>query len=129
VWNELWLLAAWLTITPPSDLVTDSTSVIMLEFSRNVSVEGILDPENYQVVDEQGKHSTIYIVDIVFELDGITVQDTTLVALVTEKIKYRTLYTVTTNLFQDRNTSSFWFNGFVPLIIDSPTVYFRQESK
>ena len=124
LWNTLMLLGAWATPTPPQEYYqyTDTSTVVMIEFSQPMSMDGLLDADNYQVIDMNGNLVKIYKVGLIDELDGISITDTTLVALVTAKVKYKTSYTVYAwNVknnkgieIQDKNEGWFFFNGFTP---------------
>lgn len=116
------VLGAWATPTPPQELYTDSTSIVAIEFSQPMSMDGLLTASNYQVIDMNGNPVRIYKVGLIQELDGIPINDTTLVALITEKVKYKTSYTVFAfNVknskgieIQDHNEGWFFFNGYAP---------------
>lgn len=131
MWDSVILIAAWLTITPPQAMWTDSTSVMVVEFNENMSIEGLLDPENYVVKDDSGRQYTVYRVGIINELDSIIIPDTSLVGLVIERIPYRTEVTTTVYNVKDKagnyinpayNSDWFWWNGFAPLRVQTPQV-------
>jgi len=130
MWGTLILVGAWLTITPPQQYWTDTTSVIMVEFSENMSIEGLRTVSNYSIVDDENKTWKIYRIGIVSELDSIIIPDTSLVALITERLAYRKVYTITAvnvkdkagNVIEDNNWGVYFFNGYVPNRIGTPTV-------
>lgn len=134
MWPTLFLVGAWLTITPPPNLVTDSTSVIVAEFSREVSEQGgLLDVDNYFIQENEGTRIyEIHRIEIIDSLDGDSVTvGTTLIALITEKFEYNKIYKITVNNIVDktgqhidvnRNVCYYFYNAFVPHLIDSPIV-------
>jgi len=129
MWTTLFVVGAWLTITPPQQYFTDTTSVVLVEFSENMSMDGLLDIANYSIVDNDNRSWQIYRVGIVEELDSIIIPDTSLVALVTERLAYRKEYTTTVvnvkdkagNVIELENSGWYFFNGFTPSI-PVPTV-------
>ena len=62
----LFIIAGWLTITPLSDMEvtysdsvniwTDTTSVILLEFSEPMDTAGLTNKNNYKVYDSSNKY-------------------------------------------------------------------------
>lgn len=126
----LFVIGAWLTITPPQQYWTDTTSVILVEFSENMSMDGLLDVANYSIVDNDDKFWIIYRVGIVQELDGIIIPDTSLVALITERLAYRKEYTTTVvnvkdkagNIIENENKGWYFYNGYVPNRVGTPSV-------
>jgi hypothetical protein len=134
---ETFIIAAWLTITPLAQF-SDTTSVILVEFSETMSVEELLNPDNYKVgtIDSLATGQAdshffeIYKIGIVSELDSIIISDTSLVALVTERIPHKTTFFVRAKNLKDRagnfldstRTVFHFFNGFAPNKFTTPTV-------
>lgn len=136
MWEVLFMVGAWLTITPPPQYFTDTTNVVLIEFSENMSIEGLLDVNNYSIVDENNKSWIIYRVGIVSELDGIIISDTSLVALVSERLAYRGEYTITAvnvkdkagNVIEGNNSAWYFYNGFVPNRFETTPVNIGKEN-
>jgi len=129
MWATTFLVAFWLTITPPYNLITPTTDVFILEFSRTMSTVGIFVTGNYTITDMNGNNIPIQDIEIVNELDGISTPGTTLVALIVPKIQYKTSYTVTVRNLRDinnnlidpaRSTAWHYNNGFAPNLEQSP---------
>jgi len=132
VWGTLFVIAGWLTITPMSqmdityqdsiDVWTDTTSVILVEFSEPMSKEGLTNRYNYRVYDSTATSIRIYRVGIVTQLEDIELHDTTMVALITKRINVKKAYSVQVFNVKDRagntigedNEGWFYFNGYVP---------------
>lgn len=132
MWGTLFVIAGWLTITPMSqmdityqdsvDIWTDTTSVILVEFSEPMSKQGLTDKNNYRVYDSTATSIRIYKVGIVTQLEDIVIHDTTLVALFTKRIDVKKAYSVQVSNVKDRagntigedNEAWFYFNGYVP---------------
>jgi hypothetical protein len=135
----LFIIGAWLTITPPEFAqYSDTTSVILIEFSKPMSIDSLLYEGNYMVLyadTTEHKIFRIYKVGIVTELDSIQIADTTLVCLITEKLPYRKSYYVGAknigdregNLINENKYVWFFFNGYVPNKYGSPVVNFRES--
>lgn len=123
------IIAAWLTITPLAQF-SDTTSVVLIEFSESMSSAGLLNPVNYKIVSVANKNFIIHKVGIVKELDSIIISDTSLVALVTERLPHKTEFIVCAKNLQDKagnfldstKTVWFFFNGFAPNKFNTPTV-------
>lgn len=121
-------IGAWLTISPLS-VQSDTTSVILLEFSETMSIEGLLNVSNYQITDSI-KNYRIFSIGIVKSIDGIQTKDTSLIALVSGRLPYRTEFWVIVtgvkdkagNLIGDKNKAWFYFDGFRPNRIPTPSV-------
>ena len=141
MWLELFVIGAWLTITPMSaisvqyepdsiHIFTDTTSVILVEFNENMSVEGLRDVNKYVLKDESNKIYNIYKIGIVNVLDSIVIRDTSVVVLITERLEYRKEYTVTVtgvkdkagNFIQNKNTGWFFYNGYAPNKFITPII-------
>jgi len=152
MWPTLFLIGAWLTITPVSDMQitysdtvdiwTDTTSVILLEFSEPMSMDGLLDVHNYKVYDSTNTLVKLYKVGRVISIDDsppstpiiVDSVGTTVVALITKRIKQSAPYCVQVfnvkdvagNLITDQNEGCFFFNGFVPHRIGTPNVQLQK---
>ncbi len=134
MWQYLFVIGAWLTITPPSELVTDSTNVFLVSFSREMDVTTILDINNYSIVDNDNKSYEIYSAYLLSTLDNqIVIPESSLVALVIEKLQYRKEYTTTVFGVRDKagtiidtvggnNIGWYFFNGYLPNIYEPPIV-------
>jgi hypothetical protein len=126
---ETFIIAAWLTITPLAQF-SDTTSVVLIEFSESMNIEELLNPVNYEIVSAANKNFIIHKVGIVKELDSIIISDTSLVALVTERLPNKTEFLVSArnikdkagNYFDSTKTVWFFFNGFAPNKFITPTV-------
>lgn len=139
---ELFVIGAWLIIIPvsamtlkfePADSIynwVDTASVVLVEFNENMSTEGLRDVNNYRMFDKDSNDVKIYNIGIVNMLDGYQIADTSLVALITEKLLNKNEYNVIVsnvkdksgNLIGDKNTGWFYFNGYVPNKIPAPIV-------
>lgn len=122
------VIAAWVTPTALPQF-SDTTSVVMLEYSESMSIDSLLYPGNYSIVDADSNHYQIYKVGIIHQLEDIIIPDTSLVAIVAERLPYRKEFTVRVNNVKDRagnligkNHAWFFFNGFAPNRIPTPGV-------
>lgn len=134
----LFVVAAWIT---PSAFpqYSDTTSVILLEYSEPMSMDSLLYAGNYMVLTvDDGKVWKIHKVGLVKEipdsLGNIIISDTTLVALVTERLPYRKHFEISAANVKDRagnlvdpdhKTVWFFFNGYNPNRIGTPMVEIR----
>ena len=126
---ETFIIAAWLTITPLAQF-SDTTSVVLIEFSESMSIEGLLNPVNYKIVSAANKNFIIHKIGIVSEIDSIIIPDTTLIALVTERLPHKTEFIVSAKNLKDQSgnfldstkTVWFYFNGFAPNKFTTPNV-------
>jgi hypothetical protein len=138
--TTLFLIGAWLTITPPADMLTDSTSVMLLEFNQSMSTAGLFDEENYSITDNLGNAIPIYQIQILDTLidgaGGISIPDTSLIALQIPKGVFKRSYTtVVSNLTDkdgtainaEKNTGWYYHSGFAPNLIDVPNLQIRKE--
>lgn len=87
-------IAAWFTITPPENLITDSTAVCLLEFQSSVSSSYLTDESNYSIIDDQGNELGIYSAELLDVIDNIPVIHTKLVALQTERQGEKKVYSI-----------------------------------
>lgn len=136
MWETLFLIGAWLTITPPTGFVTDSTSVMLLEFNESMSTTGLFDENNYSITDSKGNSIPIYQIGIVDTIDGMVIPDTSLIALLIPKATYKTAYTTVVNnlvdknnreLNTEKNTGWYYHSGFHSNLITVPPIYIRKE--
>ena len=139
MWGTLFLIAGWLTITPPTfSQYSDTTNVILLEFSEPMAIDSLLYTGNYMVLCNDTSDHKIYRihkVGIVRELDSIQIADTTLIALITDRVPYRKSFNVFAKNIKDRagnyidSTKSVWFfhNGFVPNKLQIPGINLRRK--
>jgi hypothetical protein len=126
---ETFIIAAWLTITPLAQF-SDTTSVVLVEFSESMSIEGLLNPVNYKIVSAANKNFIIHKIGIVSEIDSIIIPDTTLIALISERLPHKTEFIVSAKNLKDRSgnfldstkTVWFYFNGFAPNKFTTPNV-------
>lgn len=138
--TTLFLIGAWLTITPPADLLTDSTSVMLLEFNQSMSTTGLFDEENYNITDNLGNAIPIYQISIIDTIDGIIISDplpdSSLIALQIPKGVFKRTYTTVVNNLTDKtgreintnyNRGSYYHVGYLPNLIDMPTLHIRKE--
>ena len=96
-----------------------------------MSLEGLLNVENYQLKEEDNsKVYSIYRIGIVHEYNNLIVPDTSAVALITERLKYKVNYVVTVTDVKDKsgnwiagkNKVIFSFPGYAPDKIQTPNV-------
>jgi hypothetical protein len=129
MWFETFIIAALLTITSLAQF-SDSTSVVLIEFSESMSIDGLLNPVNYKIVSTANQNFTIHKIGIVSEIDSIIIPDTTLIALVTERLPHKTEFIVSAKNLQDKagnyldstKTVWFFFNGFAPNKFKTPNL-------
>ena len=136
------VIGAWLTISTVMPSVaqwSDTTSVILLEYSEPMSMDSLLHSGNYMILTvDDGKVWKIHKVGLVKELKDSTgnlvIADTTLVALVTERLPYRKHFEISAANVKDRagnlvdpnhKTVWFFFNGFAPNKFPKPMVEIR----
>lgn len=146
MWGTLFLIAGWLTITPLSamdveyrdsiDIWTDTTSVLLLEFSEPMDTAGLTNKNNYKVYDSTNTIVKIYRVGIVKSIDDapgsppIVVSEvgTEVVALQTKRFPSNGKYKIEVfnvkdlagNVIGADNHYTFYFNGFVPHRFTTP---------
>lgn len=127
---ETFIIAAWLTITPLAQF-SDTTSVVLIEFSESMSSEGLLNTSNYNIgIIDSSQFFLIHKIGIVSEIDSIIIPDTSLIALFTERLPHKTGFIVSAKNLKDRSgnfldstkTVWFYFNGFAPNKFTTPTV-------
>lgn len=87
-------IAAWFTITPPDHLITDSTSVCLLEFRSDANSSFLIDKNNYSITDDEGNAIQIYSAELLDVIDNIPVTHTKLVALKTERPGEKKVYNI-----------------------------------
>jgi hypothetical protein len=134
------VIGAWLTISTivpqPFAQWSDTTSVILLEYSEPMSMDSLLHTGNYMVLTvDDGKVWRIHKVALVKELKdsagNLVVADTSLIALVTEKLPYRKHFEIRAANVKDKagnlvdpehKTVWFFFNGFAPNKFETPVV-------
>lgn len=122
-----------LSIITTNAQYSDTTSVITVTFNESMSIEGLLNKNNYSVIDETGKSWKIHRVGIVREIDGQVIADTSMIAIVTERLAYNKQYRITANNVKDKagntianyNWALVYFQGFKPSI-KTPTVNIRK---
>ena len=99
-----------------------------------MSIDSLLYPDNYKIFSAANDKSwKIHKVGIVKELDSIIISDTSLVALVTERLPHKTEFIVSAKNLKDKagnfldstKTVWFFFNGFAPNKFITPTVRFK----
>lgn len=112
---------------------SDTTSIITMTFNESMSIEGLLDTNNYSVIDETGKSWKIHRIGIVREIDGQVISDTSIIAIITERLAYNKQYRITANNVKDKagntianyNWALIYFQGYKPSI-KTPTVNIRK---
>jgi len=83
MWDDTFITGVWVTSTPPENLVTDSTQVFVYEYSAVMNNTGLLNEENYSLLDSNNTTVPIYSLIKLDSLGGLTTtQGTTLVAAV-----------------------------------------------
>lgn len=137
MWETFFLIGAWLTITPPANMLTDSTSVMLLEFNGHIDATGLYDENNYSITDNLNNSVPIYQIELIDTLDGDVVLDTlSIVALIIPKAAFKRSYTtVVSNLIDindreintEKNTGWYYHSGFAPNLIDVPNLQIRRE--
>ncbi len=153
MFSTLFIIGAWLTITPVSDMQitysdtvniwTDTTSVILVEFSEPMSMDGLLDVHNYKVYDSTNSIVKLYKVGVVVSIDDsppsqpiiVDSVGTTVVALIVKRIQPHEQYAVQVfnvkdkagNVIGDKNEGWFYFNGFVPNKIGTPNIEMNKD--
>lgn len=110
-------IAAWFTITPPVDLISDTTAVCLLEFQQSVSDDFLLNEFNYSIRDESGNILVVYSAELLDEIDNIPVLHTKLVALVTAIPEQKKTYFIEASGYGIR---SFYNNGYAPNLEQQP---------
>lgn len=134
MWATTFLVGFWLTITPPTNLITPTTDVMLVEFSRVMNTQGLFVTSNYTITDEFNNVIPIQDIEVVNVLDGDQVLYTTVVALIVPKIQYRTRYSITVRnlraidnqpLLVSANTGTYWNNGYAPNLEQSPKLIIK----
>lgn len=152
MWGTLFIVGFWLTITPIQnigvsysdtiDVWTDTTSVVLLEFSEPMDTAGLTNIHNYKIYDSTNTIVKIYRVGIVETIDDappsppiiVDSVGTDVVLLQTKRFNHRAAYKVEVfnvkdiagNVIGDKNTATFYFNGFVPNRVGTPNVNFSK---
>lgn len=97
-WADTLIVAAWITITPFTEH-SDSTSVVLMEFSRPVGGIELFNTENYVIMlEDSSKLFEVYSIKVVEQLDcihgtePIILADTVLIAIITERLKPKNNY-------------------------------------
>jgi len=124
----IYLFGAWITITPPMHLITDSTQVLLAEFNTSVQTANLLDIANYELIDQNGNSVPFYSSEFLTILDGDSVLYTTLVAFEVKKLIYRNSYTFYARNLRKRVEGTLlpmqecfiWNNGFAPNLETKP---------
>lgn len=133
MWLETFLVGFWLTFTPPADLITDTTNVIIVEYSRSMGT-GILTSGNYDIRDRNNNQIPIYGISILEELDSIAISDSSVIALEVPKLVFKMEYTIEINDVYDkeetpidttRNTGWYYYSGFHPNLKSKPSLIIK----
>lgn len=86
MWNQTFIVGAWVTSTPPDSLSSDTTDVFMYEFSSVMKSDQLLNSNSYSIKDSNEAIIPIYEVAKLDSLDGLSATPgTTLIALVIPK--------------------------------------------
>lgn len=85
-----------------AQVFTDSTSVILLRFNEPMSMDGLLDKSNYSIADELNHIKKIYRIGLVTQADTMFFNDTSAVVLISERLDYKTVYTIKARNVKDR---------------------------
>jgi len=85
-----------------AQVFTDSTSVILLRFNEPMSMDGLLDKSNYSITDELNHIKKIYRIGLVTQADTMFFNDTSAVVLISERLDYKTVYTIKARNVKDR---------------------------
>lgn len=137
MYEFLFLIGAWITITPPANLQSDSTSVIICEFSRDDIGSDFLSPYKYEIKefpynhdwnpnDPIGKDIPILSVQRIYELDNILADfGTSLIAIVIPRPDYRTNYLIKINNDWPVNFDWHYYSGFYPNLESSPDLFIK----
>jgi hypothetical protein len=115
-------IAAWLTITPPAHLISDSTAVFLLEFQQSVSNTYLLNVGNYSIYDDNNQELQIYSAELLSSIDGIPVLYTKLLALKTAIPEQKKLYNIDAFSYGVR---SYFNNGFAPNLELQPVLMIK----
>ena len=97
------VFSCWLTITPPIQFVTDSTSVLIAEYWGKVwepMNESVLNINNYSLYDANDSLQTfkIYKISFIDSLDHLApAVDSTLIAIQTERLPYGKNFVIKVN--------------------------------
>lgn len=134
------VIGAWISIStvipPPLAQWSDTTSVILIEYSEPMSIDGLLYSGNYKVLsNDDGKIWKIHKVKLVKSLKdstgNITIPDTTMIALITERLPYKKTFQISAANVKDRagnlvdpNHRTVWlfYNGYAPNKFIKPKV-------
>ncbi len=134
MWQTLFLIGAWITITPPESLITPTTDVMLLEFSKPLSTVGLFATSNYTIVDENNVNIPILDIEVVDTLDGDVIPQTTLIALIIPKQDCRKILTITVRnlrsleglaLNVEHNSDSYFHNRYLPNLEQSPKLIIK----
>ena len=115
-------IAAWMTITPPTHLMTDSTCVYLAEFQISVSDSYLLDLQNFTLVDDQGNQIPMYAVEKLSEIDNLEVLYTKLIAITIPKLEYKRVYNFTAS---GMGTFPYFNNGYADNLENSPELIIK----
>lgn len=152
MYSTLFLIGFWLTLTPIEnmdvtffdtiDVRPDTTSTILIELSRPIDTTGLNNFQNYKIYDSTNTIVNVYRVGIVSIIDDtppsppiiVDSVGTAIILLQTKRFNYRAAYRMEIfnvkdldgNVIGNKNTASFYFNGFVPNRILSPTVEIKK---
>lgn len=102
---------------------SDTTSVIILNYSKTMSDSGLRTIGNYSLIDNNNVVYQIYRIGIVDVIGTTHYDDTSKVALITERLDYKKTYTVKVSNVKDKlgqhlvkDTATFVFSGKTPNI-------------
>ncbi|GJQ43946.1 MAG: hypothetical protein JETCAE03_34440 [Ignavibacteriaceae bacterium] len=123
MWETLFLVAAWITMTPPD---------LCAYFSQPVTTD-YYSPSNYTIseITEDGDSTTlpIYSIERIFVLDGDTVKPAhhTLLCLIIPKPKERS--TIITDVHQniDLQHNYYFNNNYAPNLEIKPDLIIKEE--
>jgi hypothetical protein len=101
MWNQTFIVGAWVTSTPTDSLISDTTDVYMFEFSAVMKMNQLLNSANYSIKDSNDVTIPIYEIAKIDTLDGLAATPgTTLVALVIPKADSGMVYEASVNNLQ-----------------------------
>jgi hypothetical protein len=132
MWSTLFLIGAWLTCTPLSDMQTipvgvwqnnETTSCFLAEFSVPMDTTNLINKNNYSITDiATGIPLTIQKIGKVQRLEDINISGNKLVVIITNRVTYKKSYMVVVtgvksisgSYIQGSNSDIYYFNGMRP---------------
>lgn len=121
----------------------DTTSIICLTFSENMSIDSLCYVGNYKVTDGLGKQIPIYRVGIISSYYNhqmvppqmVHIKDTSVVGLIVKRLKPKVSYQIVVKNVKDKagnlinatlNHAGFYFNGLDTNQVKTPRVVLKK---